>query len=125
MIPAPTRRAAYWITLFSILIPALICFWNVQVGVPLLLLGVYLSYRSIRMSRREPLNIREESPDEALRRSARIIRVQLVDDQGQDLPPEVAEKRLADAQARANPNDTVIGMHSVIREDQDSRPPSK
>lgn len=125
MIPAPTRRAAYWITLFSILIPALICFWNVQVGVPLLLLGVYLSYRSIRMSRREPLNIREESPDEALRRSARIIRVQLVDDQGRDLPPEVAEKRLADAQARANPNDTVIGVHSVIREDQDSRPPSK
>ena len=118
----PTRRAAYWITLFAVLIPALIMIWNVQIGVPLLLLGVYFSYRAIRMARSDAVIASDENPDELLRRSARTILVQLVDDEGRELPPEIAEKRMAAAQAQANPVDTVVGVHYVLSGDDPRKP---
>ena len=46
----------------------------------------------------------------ARRERSRTIYVQLVDDDGRELPPEIAEARLTEARLNAGRCDTVIGV---------------
>jgi len=42
--------------------------------------------------------------------------VQLIDENGNDLEPEVAQRRLAAAQLQAGPRDMVIGVRRKVTE---------
>jgi hypothetical protein len=112
------RRFAYAIAFFSIAVPVLIMFQNIQAGIVLLLLGVYITVRTIRnIAPNDPNMVSDSTLHHiGLHQSNRgqIIYVQLVDDFGRDLPTNVAQKLIEDAQARANPRDTVVGLHRII-----------
>lgn len=117
------RKTAYIAAIFLIGIPVLILFWDVKIGVPFLLLGTYITYRIIRLAGyNESLQRMSAVEQQRLERQqgerGRTILVQLVDDQGRDLPEQEAQRRMAEAEARANPRDTVLGVHYVIPEEQ-------
>jgi hypothetical protein len=119
------RKTAYLTAIFLIGIPVLILFWDVRIGVPFLLLGTYITYRIIRLAGyNESLKRFNEVEQQRIERQqgerGRTILVQLVDDQGRDLPEQEAQRLIAEAEARANPRDTVMGVHHVISRDQDA-----
>ncbi len=113
------RKTAYIVSAFSIVVPILLMFWNVKIGVPLLLLGTFTAYRMIRMASYNESRWRhDEFEAQRIKRqqneAGRTILVQLVDDNGGPLPVEIERKLIAAAEARANPRDTVTGVHYVL-----------
>ncbi len=114
-----TRKTAYIVAVFSIGIPILLMFWSAKVAAPLLLLGTYAAYSLIRLAGANESRWRyEEAEAQRLERQqserGRTILVQLVDDNGNSLPAEVERKLIAAAVSRANPRDTVMGVHYVL-----------
>jgi hypothetical protein len=116
------RKTAYLLTAFAIGIPILVMFWNAKAGAALLLLGTYIAYRSIRVA---GYNESQRVSDEELQRidrqdsnRGRTILVQLVDEHGRDLPEHIARQRIAEAEAKASPRDTVIGVHYVLSQQE-------
>lgn len=111
----------------SIAIPAGVMFVDVQVGVLLLLVGSYVSYQVVRSAVRESQSPLSEAEAGKLERHSiergRVIRVQLVDQYGRDLPPSVAQQRMDEARARSGPRDTVVGVRFVLpAEDEPDQP---
>ena len=95
--------------------------WNIEFGVLLLLLGLTIAYRAIRFGVQEDTNLLSDSARKQLNRHqsdrGRTILVQVVDDFGRDLPSATVQKLMANAQAQANPRDTVIAVrHKVEKE---------
>jgi len=116
---SPQQKIAYAITAFAIILPLVILYWNIPLGVVMLLVGTNVSFRAIRLSQREDTTL-GVSDEETIRigraqgERARTIYVQLVDNDGVELPPDVAQECLTRAQAKAGPRDTVIGIHHKI-----------
>jgi hypothetical protein len=117
----PQRRMAYIIVFLSISIPVVVMFWNIQAGVLLLLLGSYVSLQAVRHAVHDNANALSDAESNKLERhkieQTRVIRVQLVDDYGRDLPAHIARQRMEEAQAKAGPRDTVVGVRHVLSKD--------
>lgn len=111
---SPQRKIAYSFAFISIAIPVLVMFLDLQVGVILFLAGIIIAYRAIRFGAQSDV----ENTDQQLSRHqddrGQTIFVQIVDEFGRDLPPAVAQKLIADAQAKASPRDTVVGVRYKI-----------
>jgi hypothetical protein len=114
----PQRKLAYIIVFLSISIPFAVMLWNIQAGVILLLLGSWVSLQAVRHAVREDANATSDAEANKLARhkieQTRVIRVQLVDDYGRDLPAHIARQRMEEAQAKAGPRDTVVGVRHVL-----------
>jgi hypothetical protein len=111
------RKFVYLIIFLSIVVPAVVMLRDIQFGVILLLLGSWISYRVVRSAARaNQQEIDSEAKKLARHRSeqSRIIRVQLVDQFGRDLPMQEIQKRMDEARAKAGPRDTVVGVRHVI-----------
>jgi len=124
MASSPQRKIAYGLVIFFMTVPFLVMIWDVQIGVGLLLINLFISYRVIRYSGRDAAQNLSDAEMQRLERHqserGRTIYVQLVDDDGQELPPDVAQKRLFEAEARSNPRDVVVGVHQVISRGTDT-----
>lgn len=120
------RKTAYIATAIAIGIPLVIMIWDVHIGAALLLLGTYIAYRSIRMAGyNESQRVSDQEQqriDQQKSNQGRTILVQLVDEYGRDLPEHVARQRIADAESRADPRDTVIGVKYILPKEN---PPEK
>ncbi len=96
--------------------PVAVMMWNLRLGVVLLLLGLIVAYQGSRMLR--ALNAEGAVQDQqylySRRDRGRTIYVELVDDDGNELQPSVAEQRLAEARLNAGPRDTVIGVRRKL-----------
>lgn len=116
---SPLRKVANVISIVSILGPIIVMFWNIELGLFLLVLGLFTASRAIRFATRTSAEIEGDSTLGRLRHDqsnqGRTIYVQLVDDVGWELPAEIADRRMAEAQARANPRDMVVGVHHVLQ----------
>lgn len=99
---------------FSLIGPSALLFWNPEIGGLTLLLGLIVASRCIRL-----LRMVQDSSESGTHRLARDDRgqtvfVQLVDDEGNDLEPALAQARLAAARLMAGPRDTVIGVRHKV-----------
>jgi hypothetical protein len=113
----PQRKFVYVIIFLSIIIPTVVMLRDIQTGVILLLLSSWISYLVVRSAARA----HEEDNDSEAKKLARhrteqshIIRVQLVDQFGRDLPMREIQRRMDEARAKAGPRDTVVGVRHVI-----------
>lgn len=97
--------------------PIVVLFFDPKLGAALLLLGGAIAItasRALSAASHQAALEREKQLWERRTNSSRTIYVQLVDDKGRDLPQRIAEKRLAEAQMRAGPRDTVVGVHHRV-----------
>ena len=111
---SPQRKFANFLAIASIAIPLLIMIWDIQVGAVSLLVGVVIAYRAIKFREQDDNDLVSDSVKSHQGERGRTIYVQIVDDYGRDLPPAEAQKLIADAQARANPRDMVVGVRHKI-----------
>lgn len=100
----------------SIAVPFAIMVWNIEFGAIALLFGMLLLYRTLRLVRLMEVK-GADAHEAALYRKAnsgQTIYVQLIDDAGKPLPSDIAQAKIAEAQRRAGPRDTVLGVHRKL-----------
>ncbi|NTW97277.1 MAG: hypothetical protein HGB28_01855 [Oscillochloris sp.] len=100
----------------ALVVPVLVALRYPVIGGALFLVGATLAWRNMRLvllttHDRDPADQRRRAQ---AREQARMIFVQLVDDQGNDLDPATCESRLAAARLHAGPRDTVIGVRRKV-----------
>jgi hypothetical protein len=113
-----SRSKAFFLGLMAISIggPLLLILWNPQVGGILMLLGLVIAARCINLIRSMHMtnSVDDTTVLMARQNRARTIFVSLLDEQGQPLPTEIAQARLATAYQDAGPRDTVIGVQRKV-----------
>jgi hypothetical protein len=113
---AAQRKILYLFITLAIGLPIAISFWNAEIGVPLLLLGLFLATRAARFGVARDYDPNAEIARRHRSETGRTILVQVVDRFGRDLPPAEIESRLAEAQAKASPRDTIVPVRFVLDE---------
>lgn len=112
------QRTAQIIIALAIVIPLLVLLWNVRLGVLLLFIGLFIAYNAVRLinesKRMERLQQYDARVEQSQSNQARLVYVQLVDDNGVELAPEVQEAKLARARLAAGPRDTVVGVKRKV-----------
>jgi hypothetical protein len=109
------------VILFCLVCPLLVfLFWSRLAGAVFFVLGIYVASRIYRVYNRSKVNdmLSDSLPNgqTPLGDQGKIIKIPLLDHEGHDLSPEVAQQRIAEAKAKAGPKDTVVGVR--IRPEQ-------
>lgn len=114
----PQQKISLTIIVISIIVPFLIMTQNLLAGVSLLLLGLIIARRALMVFNEN--NTQSISDKEVMKHDrqqnerSRTSFVQVVDDNGYDLPPSVVEQKMREAQLHAGPRDTVIAVRHKI-----------
>lgn len=114
------REGKAWIRVLMvmcIIIPVGIMLWSIEWGVIALVLGFIIIGRAMHMLHMMHLEgtLDDQEALHAKANSGRTIYVQLVDEAGVDFPPEIAKAKLREAQQKAGPRETVLGVrHKVL-----------
>lgn len=111
------RRTWRIMMVVVLVVPVLVMFWNLRVGALLLLFGLFTAYRALRLinaSLRMEQAERNSRLEQTRANQARLVYVQLVDEQGVELPPDVQQAKLAQARLLAGPRDTVVGVKRKV-----------
>lgn len=116
---SPQRKISRGIAAAAILIPIMvILLWDIETGVFLLLIGLLIARRVIILARSDDPQLLSDSDrmkmDRHQSERSRTILVQVVDDNGYDLPPAIVEQRMKEAQTKAGPRDTVIPVRHKV-----------
>ena len=100
----------------SFLVPIVLMFWNVQYGAVALVLGLAIAWRGLRLVRMIQMQgtLQDQQALQVKRNQAQTIFVQLIDADGNDLAPEIAEAKLGAARLQAGPRDMVIGVRRKV-----------
>jgi hypothetical protein len=100
-------------------------FWNQTFGIILFCIGLFLSIRSYRIYNKSKTAdfLTSDGSKHALHQinSGKTILVSLVDDNGIEIDSKLAEKRIAEANAKAGPKDTVLTVRFPIKENNPSK----
>ena len=91
------------------LILAVTC--DLLTGTALFLIGIFISLRAYQMyhnSQIDDLFSGSSSPKQHSQDRGKMIFVSLVDENGQEISPQLAEQRIAEARLKAGPKDTVV-----------------
>src|SRR5512133_1191953 len=124
---SPQRKIAYSFAAFSIIVSILVMFWDLEIGIFLLFLGLMATARAIRFALHPDIVFLNDSAQQKLSRHqserGRTILVQIVDDFGRELPPATVQKLMAEAQAKASPRDTVVGVRYKITDEKKEKIP--
>ncbi|HEY0607093.1 MAG TPA: hypothetical protein VGD58_29510 [Herpetosiphonaceae bacterium] len=101
----------------GLLVPLAVMVWNPQIGAIAFLAGLTISGRCVRMLRTLQVegSMQDQHATQAKTNQAQTIFVQLIDEDGNDLAPEIAEAKLAAAQLQAGPRDMVVGVRHKVR----------
>lgn len=96
--------------------PLILMLWQPALGLLLLPMGLLVAARSWYVHQRvvDAEGRRRHSRAHVKANQANIIYVQVVDDQGNDLPPAVARAKLEAAQMEAGPRDTVLPVRRKL-----------
>jgi len=100
----------------SVLAPLALMFWNPQLGAIASFAGLAIAVRCMGMLRALQVegSLHDQRALHTAANQAQTIFVQLIDEDGNDLAPEVAESKLAAAQFLAGPRDMVIGVQRKV-----------
>jgi hypothetical protein len=100
----------------SLLVPLALMVWNPQIGAIAFLCGLATAARCIGLIRTLQVegSLHDQHALYASANQAQTIFVQLIDEDGNDLTPEVAEAKLAAAQLQAGPRDMVVGVRHKV-----------
>ena len=100
----------------SFLVPIALMFWNIQYGAVTMVLGLAIAWRALRLVRMIQMQgtLQDQQALQVKRNQAQTIFVQLIDENGNDLAPEIAEAKLAAAHLQAGPRDMVIGVRRKV-----------
>jgi hypothetical protein len=111
-----SKRFFIGVLVVAIVGPIAIMLWKPQIGGLLFLLGLFVAARCLYLIR--TITTEGARQDQAQLYSRRdrgqTIFVQLIDNDGNDLDPATAQARLAAANLRAGPRDTVIGVRRKV-----------
>jgi hypothetical protein len=120
---SPQHKTIYYVAITSIIVPLVVMIWDIRIGAILFVLGAMSAYRAIRFGMQGSRDSLSDSEKQKLERHqsnmGRTILVQIVDDFGRDLPPSTVQKLMAEAQAKASPRDTVVGVRHKISSDEE------
>jgi hypothetical protein len=106
------RRVLWAVLGAALLLPLVIIVTHPHYGLYALLVGLVIATAcgSLLRSLHAEGAIADQQALLSRQDRGRTIYVELLDENGRGLPPEEAEKRLAEARLRAGPRDTVMGI---------------
>lgn len=116
---SPQKKIAYGIAAACILIPCVVLFFNLKAGAFALFVGAISASQVIRYANQADPQMSAATRARLARHQSdrsRTIYVQVVDDNGYDLPPEVVEQKMKEAQLQAGPSDTVIAVRHQVNQ---------
>ncbi|MBC8161392.1 MAG: hypothetical protein H7Z42_09250 [Roseiflexaceae bacterium] len=104
------------VIIVSIVVPFGLILMNSSWGGFSLLVGMFMIYRVIRLARLTSLESNLDSEDALYAKTdtGGTIYVQLIDEEGNLLPIEVARAKLNAARQLAGPRDAVLGVHRKV-----------
>ena len=118
MKPTPMRMAIIGLSSIFIIVPIILMFFHPEIGAGLFLIGLFLAgrvYRMVRYDEDDELNRKERQKNDRMRvNRSNIIMVQIVDDQGRDLPQHIIDQKMKEARFRAGPRDTVMPVKKIL-----------
>ncbi|KAB8141556.1 hypothetical protein F8S13_19330 [Chloroflexia bacterium SDU3-3] len=105
-----STRVVVAFALVCVAVPLIVMIWQPVLGLLLLPMALLVAARSWYLHRRwvDAEGRKQHSRAQVKANQANIIYVQVVDDQGNDLPPAVARAKLEAAHMEAGPRDTVL-----------------
>ena len=111
---------SFYITLIVVclLAPFALLLWDRQLGFFACVIGIPIATRGLRLLRTIHLErtLQSLQVPQAKLNQAQTKLVQLIDENGNELEPEVAQTRLAAARLQAGPRDMVIGVRRKVTE---------
>lgn len=113
------RKVMYIVMALAVGIPVVVSFWSLEIGVPLLLLGLFIVTRAARIGVARDFDPNAAIASRHRSETSRTVLVQIVDQFGRDLPPAEVERKLAEARAKAEPRDTIVPARFVVDEAKD------
>jgi hypothetical protein len=118
MKPTPMQVAIKILALLFIVVPIIIAFFNPKIGIGSFVIGLYLAGKTFRLAQYnedDELNRRAQQKNNRMKANrGNIIKVQVVDENGVDLPQHIVAQKMKEAQLRAGPRDTVLPIHKVL-----------
>ena len=121
MSKTPQQKISIAISIISIVVPLLIIIKNIPIGVGLLLIGAIVSRRAMMLANKNDPQLLSDADIVKFGRHqserSQTILVQVVDDNGYDLPPEVIAQKMTEAKLRASPRDTIVAIRHKINKD--------
>jgi hypothetical protein len=115
-----SKRSVAIIFVFTVVVPLIVAItYNQYLGLVLFIIGLFISVQAYRVYNRSKMNDMISDPSNPSEgyfgNSGRTILVSLVDEHGRELPPKLAEQKLAEARAKAWPKDSVIGVKRPLK----------
>lgn len=100
----------------SLFVPVLIMLWHPQIGLVAFLIGAMIAMQCVQVVRAIHIEGALGDQQALVRRQnqAQTIFVQLTDDAGNDLAPDLVQAKLAAAQQQAGPRDMVVGVRHKV-----------
>ena len=104
------------VTWIAIVMPLFAVVWNARLLPLLFPVGILIAYGCLvaAWSIQARRVLKDDGIVLAWEDRSHMILVQLVDDDGNALPPNIVQARLAEAEQQAGPNQIVIGVHHKL-----------